>query len=225
MNNRLFYGDNLPILKNKEYFPDEFIDMIYLDPPFNSNATYNVLFAEQNGTKASAQMRAFEDTWHWDRTAALLFQDVVENGPEKVSQAMQAFKMLLGDNDMMAYLSNMAPRLLELHRVLKETGSLYLHCDSVASHYLKILLDAIFHPKNYCNEIIWRRTAYNKATRRYGPIHQTIHFYAKSKDTYFKTGFGPYTDDYVKTNFNLEDQRGKYQSVSLTGPGVRTGES
>src|SRR5438093_4331128 len=126
MGNRLYYGDNLDILQR--YVKDESVDLVYLDPPFNSNATYNVLFAEQDGSRAAAQIRAFGDTWHWDQAAAAAFQEVVEHGG-RVSQAMQAFRTLLGGNDMLAYLSMMAPRLVGLRRVLKQTGSLYLHCD------------------------------------------------------------------------------------------------
>ena len=139
--NQLYYGDNLDILRR--YIPDESVDLIYLDPPFKSNQDYNLLFAERDGTQAAAQIKAFKDTWHWDQVAALSYQDVVEHGGT-VSQAMQAFRTFLGENDMLAYLSMMAPRLVELRRVLKSTGSIYLHCDPAASHYLKFLLDAVF---------------------------------------------------------------------------------
>src|SRR5205809_4072944 len=132
--NVLYYGDNLDILRR--YIKDETIDLVYLDPPFNSNQDYNVLFAEQDGSRAAAQIQAFEDTWRWDQAAASAYQEVVEVGG-RVSQVMQAFRTFLGENDMLAYLSMMAPRLMELHRVLKPTGSLYLHCDPTASHYLK----------------------------------------------------------------------------------------
>jgi len=128
--NLLYYGDNLDILKR--YIKDESVDLIYLDPPFNSNQSYNVLFAEHSGERAAAQIKAFEDTWHWDQTASAAYDEVVEHGPERVSQAMQAFRTMLGENDMLAYLSMMAPRLVELQRVLKLTGSLYLHCDPTA---------------------------------------------------------------------------------------------
>jgi len=138
MDNTLYYGDNLDILRR--HVKDETVDLVYLDPPFNSNATYNVLFAEQNGSPAPAQIKAFEDTWHWDQIAAEAYQETVEAGG-KVSQAMQAFRQFLGDSDMLAYLAMMAPRLVELRRVLKDTGSIYLHCDPTASHYLIVLMD------------------------------------------------------------------------------------
>src|SRR5919108_6381777 len=122
--NRLFYGDNLDVLR--QHIADESVDLVYLDPPFNSNADYNVLFKEHNGSRAAAQIRAFEDTWRWDTAAAAAYEGTVELGG-KVSQALQAFRTFLGENDMLAYLSMMAPRLIELHRVLKQTGSTYLH--------------------------------------------------------------------------------------------------
>ncbi len=141
--NQLFYGDNLDELRL--HVLDESVDLVYLDPPFNSNADYNVLFAERDGTQAAAQIKAFEDTWRWDEGAARAYADVVEAGG-RVSQAMQAFRTSLGESDMLAYLAMMAPRLVELWRVLKPTGSLYLHCDPTASHYLKMLLGAVFGP-------------------------------------------------------------------------------
>ena len=143
--NTLYYGDNLDILRR--YVNDETVDLIYLDPPFNSNATYNVLFAEHDGTKAAAQIKAFEDTWTWDQVAAKAYQDTVEAGG-RVSQVLQGLRAFLGENDMLAYLAMMAPRLVELRRVLKPAGSIYLHCDPTASHYLKVVMDAIFGPSN-----------------------------------------------------------------------------
>ena len=136
---------------------DESVDLVYLDPPFNSNANYNVLFAERDGTQAAAQIKAFDDTWRWDDGAARAYADVVEAGG-RVSQAMQAFRTFLGESDMLAYLAMMAPRLVELRRVLKPAGSLYLHCDPTASHYLKMLMDAVFGPKYFRNEIAWQRS-------------------------------------------------------------------
>jgi len=152
--NTLYYGDNLDILRR--YIRDESVDLVYLDPPFNSNATYNVLFGGEGGTRAAAQVKAFGDTWHWDESAARAFQETVEGGGG-ASEAMQAFKRLLGTGDMMAYLAMMAPRLIELRRVLKATGSIYLHCDPTASHYLKVLMDTVFGHRFYINEIVWRR--------------------------------------------------------------------
>jgi hypothetical protein len=152
--NQLYYGDNLTVLR--EHIKDESVDLIYLDPPFNSRQDYNVLFAEKDGTRSSSQIMAFEDTWEWNMDAEAAYQEIVERGG-RVSDAMRAFRTFLGHSDMMAYLAMMAPRLIELHRVLKVTGSIYLHCDPTASHYLKILMDGIFGVANFVNEINWKR--------------------------------------------------------------------
>ena len=133
--NRLYFGDNLDILRR--YVTDASVDLIYLDPPFNSNATYNVLFRERSGEESAAQITAFEDTWHWGWESLTAFEDMVTQGPEKVGSLLAALRQFLGQNDMMAYLTMMAQRMIELHRVLKPTGSIYLHCDPTASHYLK----------------------------------------------------------------------------------------
>jgi len=160
--NLLYYGDNLDILR--QHIADKSVDLIYLDPPFNSNASYNVLFAEQNGSRAAAQIKAFEDTWRWDQAAAEACQEVVEAGG-RISQAMQALRIFLGDSNLLAYLAMMAPRLVELRRVLKRTGSIYLHCDPTASHYLKLLMDAVFGAANFRNEIVWRRTPFSGSSK------------------------------------------------------------
>ena len=136
--NILYYGDNLDILQ--QHIQDATVDLIYLDPPFKSNQDYNILFQEQNGSRSKAQIKAFEDTWHWDQESAVAYEQIVETGGE-VARALMAFRTLLGNNDMLAYLSMMALRLVEMHRVLKSLGSIYLHCDPTASHYLKILMD------------------------------------------------------------------------------------
>jgi len=173
--NQLYFGDNLSILRG-QYIPAESVDLIYLDPPFNSNATYNVLFAEKSGEKSAAQITAFEDTWQWGVEAEAAYRDVVTLGPRKLADLLQALRSFLGRNNMMAYLTMMAVRLVELHRVLKPTGSIYLHCDPTASHYLKLILDAIFTPRNFRNEIIWKRTFSHGSSKRYGPLHDIIFF-------------------------------------------------
>ncbi len=180
--NLLYYGDNLDVLRR--HVKDESIDLIYLDPPFNSNATYNVLFAEKSGEQAAAQIKAFGDTWHWDEAAARAFEEVVEQGG-KVADAMVAFTTLLGPSDMLAYLSMMAPRLIELARVLKPTGSLYLHCDPTASHYLKILMDAVFGPNQFQNELVWHYQTGGASKVRFSRKHDTIFFYSKSANWKF----------------------------------------
>ncbi|HVW71716.1 MAG TPA: DNA methyltransferase, partial [Candidatus Paceibacterota bacterium] len=216
--NELFYGDNLKVLR--QYFKDESVDLIYLDPPFNSARNYNVLFREQDGTRAAAQIKAFGDTWQWDEAAAAAYQEVVEGGG-KVSEVMQAFRLFLGDSDMLAYLSMMAPRLVDLRRVLKETGSLYLHCDPTASHYLKLLLDAVFGPENFRSEIAWKRSSAHsdakQGRKNYGHIHDTLLFYTRSDTWTWNDVFTPYDEEYVDRDYGLVDEDGRrYRRGDLT---------
>lgn len=170
--NKLYYGDNLDVLRR--YVKDESVDLVYLDPPFNSRQDYNVLFAEKDGSRAAAQIMAFEDTWEWNQESSHAYEQIVENGGP-VAEVMIAFHTFLRGSDMMAYLAMMAPRLIELHRVLKETGSIYLHCDPTASHYLKMLMDAIFGPQNFRNEIIWNERA-RTATQQNALATKTTQF-------------------------------------------------
>jgi len=176
--NTLYYGDNLDIMRR--YIEEESVDLVYLDPPFKSNQDYNILFSEQNGSRAAAQILAFEDTWEWNQTSASVYQEVVEAGG-KVSQAMQSFFTFLGGNDMMAYLSMMAPRLMELRKALKPEGSIYLHCDPTASHYLKQLMDAVFGPENFVNEIIWHYRKWPSGKYTFQRNHDVILFYSRSQ--------------------------------------------
>jgi DNA modification methylase len=177
MENLLYYGDNLDVLKL--HFKEEIIDLIYLDPPFKSNQKYNVLFAEQDGSRSKAQIKAFEDTWRWDESAVAEYKKIVEAGGN-VSRFMQALHGYIGGCDMLAYLSRMAPRLIELRRVLKETGSIYLHCDPTASHYLKLLMDGIFGAGNFKNEIIWHYRKWPSGKYTFQRNHDVILFYSKS---------------------------------------------
>jgi site-specific DNA-methyltransferase (adenine-specific) len=218
--NLLCYGDNLDILRR--HIPDESVDLIYLDPPFNSKATYNVLFAEQDGSRAAAQMKAFEDTWHWDVKAVTAYQEVVEGGG-RVAEALQAFHGLLGGNDMLAYLTMMAPRLVELRRVLKPSGSIYLHCDLTASHYLKILLDAVFRPAPFLNEITWRRThSHGNVSRNFGSICDTILVYTKTDSYTWNQQYTPFSPEYIEATFKGIDPDGRgWRSVTLRNPGRR----
>lgn len=214
--NYLYYGDNLDVLRR--HIRDESVDLVYLDPPFKSNATYNVLFAEHNGTHSKAQIKAFEDTWHWDESAARSFEEVVEAGG-KVSQAMQAFRAFLGENDMLAYLAMMAPRLVELRRVLRPTGSIYLHCDATTSHYLKILMDAIFGPENYRNEILWKRsTPRGNAYKKFAVACDTLLFYVKTDEAVWNILHGDYRPEYVERYYSYVDEDGRrFQPTSLLG--------
>jgi DNA modification methylase len=222
--NQLYYGDNLTVLR--EHIQDESVDLIYLDPPFNSRQDYNVLFAERDGTRSASQIMAFEDTWEWNTESVRACEEIIERGG-RVSQAMQAFRTFLGNNDMMAYLAMMAPRLVELHRVLKVTGSIYLHCDPTASHYLKMLMDAVFGPQYFLNEVIWKRTYAHGSSKRYGPVHDTLLFVAKA-DQYLWTDFRISHDPaYVAKHFKMVDQKTgrNFAPITLTGSGVRHGES
>jgi site-specific DNA-methyltransferase (adenine-specific) len=176
--NVLYYGDNLEILR--KYIPENSIDLVYLDPPFNSKKDYNILFKENGGVESEAQIKAFTDTWHWTQTAENTYHDIVTNGPLKVGQLIGALHDAIGQNDVTAYLVMMSTRLIELHRVLKPTGSLYLHCDPTASHYLKLVLDQVFGPANFRNEIVWCYRQGGRSNRIFGRKHETIFFYTKT---------------------------------------------
>ena len=198
--NKLYFGDNLDILR--EHVASESVDLIYLDPPFNSNATYNVLFQEKSGEKSAAQITAFEDTWHWGMESEYAYQEIVRESPKKLADLLQAFRMFLGQNDMMAYLVMIAQRIVELHRVLKPTGSIYLHCDQTASHYLKLLMDAIFEAKYFVNEIIWQKIRASKAqTIGFGKVHDVALFYSKSDKIIFNPEHTKHADSYIKSHY------------------------
>lgn len=181
-NRTLYFGDNLEILKKK--IPDEIFDLIYLDPPFNSNRNYNVLFKE-GLIDSQAQVQAFEDSWHWTQDSKSTFDHLVRQTNENISNLMLALEKMIGHNDMLAYLTMMTVRLIELHRVLKKTGSLYLHCDPTASHYLKIILDAIFDKKNFINEIIWHKNSGGIGRSAFSKRHDTLLFYGKTQNYYY----------------------------------------
>ncbi len=221
--NQLYFGDNLQILR--EHVDDESVDLIYLDPPFNSQATYNVLFGEQDGSRSQAQIAAFEDTWEWSAEAESIYREVVTEKPGRLADFLQALRSILKSSNMMAYLVMMSPRLLELHRILKSSGSIYLHCDPTASHYLKLLMDTIFDPRNFRNEIIWKRTGAHSSAKKFGPVHDTLLFYSKSSDYKWLPIFQPYGEHYLATKYRYEDERGTYRLVDLTAAGLRTGSS
>jgi site-specific DNA-methyltransferase (adenine-specific) len=223
--NVLYYGDNLDILRR--YIEDATVDLVYLDPPFNSNRDYNVIFKDESGRKSDAQLLAFEDTWHWgpsaEATYAYLTNTARHEGrvPSKVSVIIAALRAGIGENQMMAYLIEMAVRLVDLHRVLKPTGSLYLHCDPTASHYLKLLLDAIFDPVNFTNEIIWRRTTPKGLARNRLPRnHDVILAYAKrAGSTTTNPQYMPHDPERTAEKYSLRDRDGRaYQLTSLLNP-------
>ena len=217
--NTLFYGDNLPI--RRDHIPDESVDLIYLDPPFNSNRSYNVLFRDESGHDSDAQITAFDDTWHWGQQAEDTYLELATAGPVQVGQMIGALHGFIGANQMMAYLVMMAVRLVELHRVLKPTGSLYLHCDPTASHYLKIVLDTIFGPENFRNEIIWKRTQAHNDPKRCGSVHDVILSYVKDSGRAVWYGGGhKVSDEYLKSHYSKTDAKGRrYQLVVCHAPG------
>jgi site-specific DNA-methyltransferase (adenine-specific) len=225
MTNQLYYGDNLGVLR--EHIADASVDLVYLDPPFNSNATYNVLFKAPDGVQSQAQIEAFDDTWHWTESAENAYWEVLHGANTNAAEMLKAMRGFLGENDMMAYLAMMAIRLIELHRVLKPTGSLYLHCDPTASHYLKLLLDAIFGKETFLNEIIWKRTFAHSSSKRYGPIHDVIFYYAKNGGHAWSDVRIDHESAYVEKHFRqLDEARNeRFQAISLTGAGTRRGES
>ena len=220
--NQLYFGDNLDILRN--HVADASVDLIYLDPPFNSNANYNVLFQEKSGQQSAAQITAFEDTWHWSLDSESAYQDVVTNAHGKLPDLLQAMRSFLGDNDMMAYLTMMAQRMVELHRVLKNTGSIYLHCDPTASHYLKLLLDSVFGAENFRTEIVWQRSSgfRRKSAKKFPQKNDIILFYAKSlKDMMFNHQYRPHKPEYVKRFKKDSGGRLYRDDVNPTGGGRR----
>jgi len=212
--NVLYYGDNLKILR--EHIPDNSIDLIYLDPPFNSKKDYNILFKENGGVESEAQIKAFTDTWHWTQSAQNTYHDIVTTGPLKVGQLIGALHDAIGQNDVMAYLVMMTARLIELHRVLKPTGSLYLHCDPTMSHYIKLILDQIFGASNFQNEIIWFYKTGGASAKRFARKHDTIFFYTKSGRYRFnpqkEKSYMMHEYGFKKSNFQ-KDELGQYSWV------------
>ncbi len=224
MANQLYFGDNLEVLRNE--IKAESVDLIYLDPPFNSSADYNVLFATPKGHHSDAQITAFEDTWHWGEQAEKEFGEILIQKNTQVAELMRALRQFLGENDMMAYLTMMANRLLELHRVLKPTGTLYLHCDPTASHYLKLVLDAVFGNDRFLNEIVWKRTTSHSSAKRYAPVHDTLFYYSKGDEVIWNQPRTAYTDEYLDKYYRFDDGDGRlYWRADITGAGVRHGET
>jgi site-specific DNA-methyltransferase (adenine-specific) len=219
--NTLFYGDNLPILR--EHIANNTIDLIYLDPPFNSSRSYNVLFKDESGQEAESQITAFEDTWHWGEDAQATYYDLVQNASANVSSMISALHDFIGTNQIMAYLTMMTARLIELHRVLKPTGSIYLHCDPTASHYLKIVMDTIFGFEHFVNEIFWERSSTRSSiSKSYRRAHDVILFYTKTDNYTFNMQYRELSDTSL-ANYRFEDENGRYRLVPLLVSGVRRG--
>ena len=221
---KLYFGDNLPVLR--EFIASESVDLVYLDPPFNSKHDYNVLFEERDLSSSRAQLKAFDDCWHWDQGTQDTYEgltgpDAQERGaPPALSALLEAFyKGFPQRNDMTAYLVMMAPRLLELRRVLRPTGALFLHCDPTASHYLKLLLDAIFGAQNYRNEIIWKRQTSSgyKGSSSFGRNHDTVLFYSKSNEYTYRNIYKPYSQEYLTKQYNKVDENGRRYRTHWVG--------
>ena len=222
--NGLYFGDNLEVLR--ESIKDESVDLVYLDPPFNSKRDYNLLFKSPEGADSHAQITAFEDSWHWGDQAEREYSEILQSGRTGVADLIAALRSFLGENDVMAYLVMMANRLLELHRVMKPTGSLYLHCDPTASHYLKLVLDAVFGVENYRNEIIWARTNSRSTSGRWPRLHDVIFLYSKSDHMAFERTISIVGDAKLPHTLITGSDGNKYQTYELTAPGVtKDGES
>lgn len=222
--NRLYFGDNLTVLREK--IPDESIDLCYIDPPFNSARDYFVIFKDRTGDASQAQEAAFVDTWNWNNESEYAMREFTRQPNQELRVCMEALHTMLKESAMMAYLVSMAQRFIEIHRVLKPTGSFYLHCDPTASHYLKIILDTVFGPENFRSEVIWKRSSAHNSAKRYGPIHDTILFYTSSVYFTWNSQYTKYDENYTKTTYNNCDTDGRlWKSSDLTGNGIRNGET
>ncbi|MBI5567798.1 MAG: restriction endonuclease [Chloroflexi bacterium] len=220
MPNTLYFGDNLDILR--EHIADDSVDLIYLDPPFNSKRDYSLLFKTPKGHASEAQITAFEDSWHWGEQAEHEYAEILQQPNTDAAEMIQSLRRFLHENDMLAYLVMMCNRLLELHRVLKPTGSLYLHCDPTASHYLKLVADAIFEPQNFQSEIIWKRYGAHNDSKGYGAVHDTILFYGKGRPAIFNKQFQQYDEEYVAERFRFSDPDGRrWSEQNLASPNPR----
>lgn len=220
--NRLYFGDNLTVLR--EHIEQESVDLVYLDPPFNSKAQYNVLYETPANHRETAQRSAFRDSWHWEEEAQACFEHAVAHGGSAAA-ILTSLKTALGRSDTMAYLSMMAARLIEIRRAMRPTASLYLHCDPTASHYLKIIMDGIFGPRSFKNEVVWKRTGSHGGSKRWGPIHDTLLFYTASERYTWNRVFQDYDSKYLRDFYRFSDGRGQYRLVTLTGAGIREGDS
>lgn len=211
--------DNLTGMRTLD---DESVALAYLDPPFNSGRNYATVLSRSRGS-AGETSQAFIDTWRWTEETEHTLKYLGDYLSKPVSDLVRSLVSSLGTNSTTAYLVEMAPRLAELHRVLRRDGSLYMHCDTASSHYLRLVLDQVFGPENFRNEVIWKRTHAHNGSRRYGPVHDTILFYSKSSDYVWNGVFEPYGDEYLEKHFRQNDERGSYQLITCTAPGDREG--
>jgi adenine specific DNA methylase Mod len=222
MKGRLYFGDNLEVLRKR--IPDESVDLVYLDPPFNSGTDYAIASHTQGDGEPETQTLAFEDTWRWGTESENALGEVLERH-ERLGKFLEVLAASPGKEGLAAYLVMMAVRLVELHRVLKPTGSLYLHCDPTASHYLKVILDQIFGPGKFRSEIVWKRTSAHSSVKRWGPVHDVILFYTKGEEYTWNPLYQAYEEGYLEREYRFRDNRGKYAPADLTGAGERKGDS
>ncbi len=222
MKGQLYLGDNLEVLRRR--IPDGSVDLVYLDPPFNSGADYAIAFCDQGGGEPEGQTFAFGDTWRWGPESEKALGEVLERH-ERLGRFLELLARSLDKGGLPAYLVMMAVRLIELHRILKSTGSLYLHCDPTASHYLKVILDQIFGPENFRSEVVWKRTSAHSSAKRWGPVHDVILFYTKGEDYTWNPLHQPYREGYLEREYRFQDDRGRYAPADLTGAGKREGDS
>lgn len=227
--NQLWYGDNLTIMQQ---MPKDCVDLIYLDPPFNSKQNYNLMYKTMTGKPVPEQVEAFCDTWEMDAHKEAIARSMPalmrEHGVDSYYVAfwdlwMQALRNT--QPHLLAYLIYMVQRLIHMKSILRPTGSIYLHCDPTASHYIKVMMDGIFGHRNFRNEIIWKRTGSHGGSKRWGPVHDTILFYSKSDHYTWNRTFQDYDPKYLEDFYRFEDERGRYRLVTLTGAGVRAGDS
>lgn len=229
--NELYYGDNLDVLRRK--IASESVDLCYIDPPFNSKRNYFQIYNNQGG-EDRAQAQAFVDTWEWGDEAEsglawITDVDQLNSGKltEQTVELIKGLDKVLRRGSLFAYLIHMTLRIVEIHRVLKPTGSFYLHCDPTASHYLKLVLDAVFCGQggDFLSEVIWRRTSSQNNPRRWGPVHDVLLFYCKSAEFNWNPTFKDHSEAYKASKYTFKDARGIYRLDNLTGSGTRNGYS
>ena len=221
-NRTLIRGDNLEEMRT---LPDACIDLIATDPPFNSKRDYFVPFRDEHGREPDTLVRAFTDTWTWGDAAEEAYNELLVDVGGQVGNTIEGLRKFLNETPMMAYLVMMGIRIVEMHRLLKDTGSLYLHCDPSASHYLKIVLDAVFGPKNFRNEVVWQRTSARNDSKSFGRVHDIILFYSKNQQAIWNSVYTEHNPEYLERFYRYEDERGRYQVGDLNAAGIRQGES
>ena len=215
---QIHMGDNIEVLSGLD---NESVTLAYLDPPFNSGRSYDALIG-LNRTSAGSEVSAFDDRWYWEPASSHLtvMRDLL---PSETYKYFVTLFGLIGKNSLSTYLAWLTPRLYLTYESLSDQGSLYLHCDSTSSHYLKHVLDKIFGPANFQNEIIWRRTHAHSSAHRFGPVHDVILYYTKSSNRIWNPMYINYDTNYIDKYYTHNDEKGQYQSITCSAPGDRTG--